>query len=45
MVFFTSLDGVFKKLTVNKQLLDEFFVISIITKVELSVISRARGRG
>ena len=29
----------------NKQLLDEGFVISGIIKVELSVISRAKGRG
>ena len=29
----------------NKQLLDEVFVISGIIKVEVSVISRAEGRG
>ena len=29
----------------NKQFLDEVFVISVIIKVEVGVISRTKGRG
>ena len=37
--------GKLSKLLYIKQLLDEVFVISEILKVEVSVISRAKGRG
>ena len=37
--------GMLTELCNNKQLLDEVLVISGIIKVEVSVISRAEGRG